>query len=116
MQTPVPVQSVLDLNEGSYSRETSGLAEMQGRAYATTNLSAGATALPHFHEDTHLSFLIRGAIEDKRRDRTDERTAGELMFFHAGEPHQSIYKTFPAVNVNLELAPSYLKANGLDEA
>src|SRR5215207_7668316 len=108
MKSAIPVQSVLELNEGSYSRETSALLQGNGRFYATTNLRAGSTAMAHYHDDTHLTFLVKGRVRDKRKGRSDDRVSGQLMFFYAGEVHQSFYETFPAVNITLEIAPSYL--------
>lgn len=116
MLSAIPVQSVLALSEGSYSRETFGLSQARGRVYATTNRWVGLSTIPHYHDDTHLSFVIKGGIHDKRNNWEADRASGDLMFFYAGEIHQSIYKVFPSISVNLELAPSYLKAAGLDEA
>lgn len=38
------------------------------------------------------------------------------MFFHAGELHQSISKSFPARNINLEIESFFLRDNDLTEA
>jgi AraC family transcriptional regulator len=38
------------------------------------------------------------------------------MFFHAGEPHQSLSKLFPAQNVNLEIESAFLRENRVTES
>ncbi len=38
------------------------------------------------------------------------------MFFHAGEPHQSISKLFPAKNINLEIESTFLQENATTES
>ena len=115
MDIALPIQSVLALNKGKYLRQTVSLAEGRCRVYSTKNMDASTTLL-HYHEETHLSFILNGGIIDKRKRSEAERFSGDLMFFHAGEPHQSIYKIFPSLNINLELAPSYLTENNFSES
>ncbi|HEX8737562.1 MAG TPA: helix-turn-helix transcriptional regulator, partial [Pyrinomonadaceae bacterium] len=48
---------------------------------------------------------------DKRRTRETERVAGELMFFHAGEPHETIIELFPTKSINLIIEHEFLQDN-----
>ncbi|HQU82781.1 MAG TPA: helix-turn-helix transcriptional regulator, partial [Pyrinomonadaceae bacterium] len=57
----------------------------------------------HFHENAHLNFILSGGIIDKRQRSETERISGDLMFFHAGEPHLTIYKRLPQINISLEI-------------
>jgi AraC family transcriptional regulator len=75
-----------------------------------------ATANVHYHENTHVSFVLQGGVLDKRRTWESERLAGELMFFHAGEPHQTVIELFPTKNINLAIDPQFLQNNLATEA
>ena len=96
-------------------RETVPLPRVAGTIHITTNLEAGSTDLLHYHENTHLSFILRGGIIDRRKRSENERPPGELLFFNAGEPHQSIYRGFPAASINLELGRSFFHDNSVTE-
>jgi len=109
------MQSILDLSGGKYSCVTANLPQTNGRVVATTIVEDVSTHLLHYHEMSHLSFILNGAIVDKRRTFETERLSGELMFFHAGEAHQTIYKIFPATNINLELGNFFYEENSINE-
>jgi AraC family transcriptional regulator len=70
---------------------------------ATKILEKGSYEVPHFHENAHLNFILNGGIIDKREKSETERLSGDLMFFHAGEPHQTIYKHLPEINISFEI-------------
>lgn len=61
----------------------------------------------HFHENAHLNFILNGGIIDKRQKSETERQSGDLMFFHASEPHQTLYKLLPQINISLEIDDSF---------
>ena len=116
MTSALPMQSILDLNGGKYSCVSANLPRAKGRVVATTIAESASTHLLHYHEMSHLSFILNGAIIDKRKASEAERLSGELLFFHAGEAHQTIYKIFPATNINLELGDFFYKENSINEA
>lgn len=72
--------------------------------------------LLHFHENSHLSFVIKGGGTIKSQSLMGERLPGNLIFFHAGEPHQCVAKQFPMENVNIEVGLDLLRANYLTES
>lgn len=111
-QTPMMM-----LEKGAYLGKVLDLSQADGiLAGATSYYPDDGTGVMHYHENSHLSFVLRGGGFEKRKTTEFERSPGEIMFFHAGEPHQCISKTFPARNVNLEIEPSFLNDNGLTEA
>ena len=115
MDSGLPIRSFLALNRNKYVRETVRVPRVAGTIHITTNLEAGSTDLLHYHDNTHLSFILRGGIIDRRGHSETERPPGELLFFNAGEPHQSIYRVFPAAGINLELGPSFFRDNSVTE-
>lgn len=70
----------------------------------------------HFHNNSHLSFVIKGGGTIKSKSLICERLPGNLIFSYAGERHQCIAKQFPTVNVNMEVGLDLLRANCLTEA
>jgi AraC family transcriptional regulator len=85
-------------------------------AGAQTFRKEGASAAIHYHESSHVSFMLQGGVLDKRKTWETERLSGELMFFHAGEPHQTFIKSFPTKNINLAIEHRFLQENLTTEA
>lgn len=110
------IHSVLALNIGNYFRQLNSLPQAKGFIYATTNFEIGTTDVLHYHDTSHLSFILKGGMVDKRQSYEIERSAGDLMFFYEGEPHQSIYKLFPITNITIELNTSFLQQNSINES
>lgn len=70
-----------------------------------------ASAAMHYHENSHVNFVLQGGVLDKRRNRETERVPGELMFFQAGEPHETVIKSFPTKSINLVIEQEFLQNN-----
>lgn len=105
------------LGKGAYLGKVLDLSKADGiLAGATSYYPDDGTGVMHYHENSHLSFVLRGGGFEKRKSSEFERLPGQLMFFHAGEPHQCINKSFPARNINLEIEPVFLSDNRLTEA
>jgi AraC family transcriptional regulator len=108
---------MLMLEKGAYLGKVIDLSEADGiLAGATSYYPGDGTGVMHYHENSHLSFILRGGGVEKRKSSEFERLPGEIMFFHAGEPHQSLSKLFPARNVNLEIESVFLRDNGVTES
>jgi AraC family transcriptional regulator len=105
------------LEKGAYSGNAVDSLRAEGViAGAQTFRKERAPATVHYHENSHLSFVMQGGVSDKRRNREIERLPGELMFFHAGEPHQTVIESFPTKNINLAVEREFLRANLATEA
>lgn len=105
------------LGKGAYLGKVLDLSKSDGiLAGATSYYPGDGTGVMHYHENSHLSFVLRGGGVEKRKSCEFERLPGQIMFFHAGEPHQCINKLFPARNINLEIEPAFLSDNRLTES
>lgn len=105
------------LEKGAYLGKVLDLSQADGiLAGATSYYPGDGTGVMHYHENPHLSFVLRGGGFEKRKSSEFERLPGQIMFFHAGEPHQCINKSFPARNINLEIEPVFLSENRLTES
>ena len=116
MKSPLTIQKYLALNDGKYLRESVKIPQVGSSFYVTTHPETAASDLLHYHEQAHLSFIINGGVIDKRQRSEAEKTSGDLLFFHAGEPHQTFYKGFPVKNINVELNDEFFLQNEVSEA
>lgn len=104
------------LHTGQYSGKVTELKTADG-------LLAGITAYSpercnpdfHCHENPHLILLLNGGNVYNTRRRSSEKTAGDLLFYHSGEVHQTLPGTAFSRCINLEPEPDFLGRNGLTE-
>ncbi len=104
-------QTFFDLNRGTHLSEIFRLPKGEANVYVSTHFELGDSDLPHYHDEPHLTFVLSGGVVDKRKNIDAERLAGELMFFHAGEPHRTISKIFPTKYVSLQFQSDFFKQN-----
>lgn len=102
MQSAIDIQRYLSINQGRYLRESLYLKRMDCTVYVTTHEETAKTDLLHYHAEPHMSFVLSGGVIDKRRSTETERVACDLMYFDAGEIHQSLYRQFPVRSLNIE--------------
>jgi AraC family transcriptional regulator len=103
---------MLALQKGSNLGNVVGLLRTEGViAHANTFSKEDSIASIHYHDTSHISFVVQGGLLDKRQTWEVERLPGELLFFHAGEPHQTIIKSFPTKHINLAIKDKFLQDN-----
>ena len=103
---------MLVLEKESYSGNAFDTLRAEGVfAGAKTFRKQAAAAAVHFHENSHVNFVLQGGVLDKRKTWETERVSGELMFFYAGEPHQTIIELFPTKSINLVIEHEFLQHN-----
>ena len=73
------------------------------------------TGVWHSHEKPMLSFVLYGNNTEYRKERTTERVAGSVNFYHAYEPHKNVYNNFPSKHISLELDDDFLTKYGYTE-
>jgi len=100
---------------GKFSGEVIDFANTAGISTSmTTYQKSGFDNELHFHDNTHISFVLHGGCAEKKRDQY-ERLPGKLTFYHAGEPHQVINVAACSRHINIEIEPSFFERNDLDE-
>lgn len=109
MNRALPNQTFYSLNKGKHQSEVFKLSNESATVYVSTHFELGNSDLLHFHEEPHLTFILNGGLKDKRKRFETERFSGELMFFQAGEPHQTITKTFPTKYFTLQFQNNFFK-------
>ncbi|MGC2236332.1 MAG: AraC family transcriptional regulator [Pyrinomonadaceae bacterium] len=108
---------MLALEKGTYLGNAVDTLRAEGViAGAKTFRKQAAAAAMHYHENSHVNFVLQGGVLDKRKTWEVERVPGELMFFHAGEPHGTIIELFPTISINLIIEREFLQDNQATEA
>ncbi len=110
------MSQLLSLDKGHYLGKIVDMCYADGIiAGATTYPEEALTSQMHYHDNLHISFVLQGGSVEKRIGNKYERLPGNIMFYHAGEPHQNIQKIFPSKNINLEIENDFLKKYELTE-
>ncbi|MES2651990.1 MAG: helix-turn-helix transcriptional regulator [Bacteroidota bacterium] len=74
---------------------------------STTELSPNDfNGMPHYHDNAHFSFVLRGGCAEKKKTGY-ERLPGSITWYDAGEIHQIIKVKQSSFHVNFELPPSF---------
>lgn len=104
------------LHKGEYSGHITGIKTADG-------LTAGITAYApercnldfHCHENPHLILLLNGGNVYNSRRRSLEKTAGDMLFYHSGEVHQTLPGTAFSKCINLEVDLAFLERYHISE-
>jgi len=107
---------MLALEKEAYSGNAFNALQAEGLIAGAKTFRKQAAAARHYHANLHVNFVLQGGVLDKRKTWETERAAGELMFFHAGEPHETIIELFPTKSINLVIEHKFLQDNLATEA
>lgn len=104
------------LHKGQYSGELSRLKTADGllagiTAYSPEHCDPGF----HCHENPHLILLLNGGNVYNTRRQSSEKTAGDMLFYHSGEVHQTLPGTAFSRCINLEVEHDFLKRHHMTE-
>lgn len=70
---------------------------------------------PHVHENPIISFILEGESYERINRATNQRRAGDIRFYGAGDLHQVKINKFPSRNINFELENEFLRRNDFSE-
>lgn len=68
----------------------------------------------HYHVQPHFSYLFRGQDIERKNNTEQKRLAGQLFYYEAGEPHQTLYRKETTQNIVIELSPLFLQQYNLN--
>ncbi len=107
----------LSLTTGQYLGNITNIRYSEGiiaSAVTADRLEIGNDA-PHHHENPIISFILEGDSIERIDRHTNERSAGDIRFYRAGELHQVTIKRFPSRNINFELENQFLNRYEISE-
>lgn len=104
------------LHKGQYSGHITGLKTTDGLLVGITSYSReGCNPHFHCHENPHLILLLNGGNVYNSHRHSHEKTAGDMLFYHSGEVHQTLPGTVSSKCINLEVEQDFLLRHGLSE-
>lgn len=69
----------------------------------------------HYHENSHLCFLLQGEDTESRRSGSYTRKAGDIFFYRAGEEHSSVSRTLLTKNTIIEFEQAFFTEYSISE-
>jgi AraC family transcriptional regulator len=106
---------MLTLNKGEYSGNILQLMECQGIVASKTGYKNDYNQSIHYHANPHLSFILNGALTERKQNQTQLKTTKDILFYHSGELHQTISLTPTTQNLNLEIDALFLSNYEISE-
>lgn len=82
----------------------------------TTYQKELGTSTLHYHQNPHLSFVLKGTMQVRRKTLVSDRAAPEhISFMHGQEVHQITPLSQSCKNINLELEANFFSRYDLTE-
>jgi len=108
---------MLVLNKGAYLGSVRSTTSTGGVLIGITEYQAELVMSPmHYHENPHLSFVLKGSMGVRRKDHScSNQKLESVSFMRSGEVHQNSVQSELCKNMNLELEPEFFTKYGLTE-
>ncbi|ADB38221.1 helix-turn-helix transcriptional regulator [Spirosoma linguale] len=108
---------MVELQKGHYLSETNRIYPADDVLVGlTTYQKVLGTSTLHSHRNPHLSFVLKGTMQVRRKTLFSDRTAPEqISFMHGQEVHQVTPLSQFCKNINLELEASFFRRYDLNE-
>jgi AraC family transcriptional regulator len=68
----------------------------------------------HYHVQPHFSYIFKGEDIERKNNTEQKRLTGQLFFYEAGEPHQTLYRKETTQNIVIELSSLFLQQYNLN--
>ena len=105
------------LSAGQYSGAIDRLKHIDGLIAGTTVYEKNAFGRDfHYHENPHLTYILQGGNIENRKGTNVELKAGDVVFYHSGEWHQTLPAAAFSKNINLEIEEVFLKTFDISES
>ena len=97
------------LHKGQYSGKITNQKTTDGLLVGITSYSADACNPDfHCHENPHMILLLNGGNVYNSRRKSTEKIAGDMLFYHSGEIHQTLPGTAFSKCINLEVEQAFM--------
>ncbi len=112
------IQSMQTLSKGQFFGNLECYKEAIGITASVTSYEKNDSIADsfHYHEHPNLYFILTDGSIEKRKGIQTEQFAGNLRFYHAGEPHQNIRKGAHPKSLNLEIDRTFLNEYNISES
>ncbi len=108
---------MFSLDTGKYTGKITKSLNIDGNIITNTHYSRKESNCDwHYHENPHISFIIKGGDSESRRSISYERKVGNIFFYHAGEKHRTVSGQKTSKNFNIEFGKNFLNRFEFSEA
>jgi AraC family transcriptional regulator len=109
---------MLVLTRGEYFGSVSSSTSADGVLIGITEYQGVSGLCPeHYHENPHLSFVLKGTMFVKRKELYgSDPKAEQISYMHAGQVHQNAANSARCKNMNLELEPDFFSRYNITES
>jgi AraC family transcriptional regulator len=98
---------MLQLKSGEYLGQINKHWNTDGVLISETAYPAQVFEGWHYHENHHISFIIRGGNKEQRKGRETEILPGTIVSYQSGELHRNFNTDTSSWNINLEIETSF---------
>lgn len=109
------MEGILMLNKGEYSGDILQMKEYNGIIASRTSYDKNYNSAFHYHENPHVTFIVQGGNLETKKGESNIRKSNDVMFYYAGEWHQTTPTDSNTKNLNLELDIDFLVNNNISE-
>jgi AraC family transcriptional regulator len=100
---------------GNYLGQNSTQVNTSGLIISKSVYNEGQTSNWHFHDNSYLTFILKGGSQEKREHQNFECLPGMLLFYPAKEIHKNNNYTKGSMNLHLEFEDSWYKKFDIKE-
>jgi AraC family transcriptional regulator len=98
---------MLQLKSGEYLGQVNKNWDADGVLISETAYPVRVFEGWHYHENHHISFIIRGGNKEQREGRETEILPGTIVSYQSGELHRNFNTNASSRNINLEIEASF---------
>ena len=105
---------MLQLKGGSYLGSNKKSWAANGVLISETEYHSKVFEGWHYHENSHITFILQGGNREQRKSGELEAIPGEIFFYASGELHRNLNTRHPSRNINVEIEDSFFTQYSLE--
>ena len=105
---------MLQLKGGRYLGSNKRSWEANGVFVSETEYHSKVFEGWHYHENSHITFILQGGNREQRKNQELEAIPGEILFYASGELHRNLNTRHPSRNINVEIENSFFSQYNLE--
>ncbi|HET9058210.1 MAG TPA: AraC family transcriptional regulator [Chitinophagaceae bacterium] len=102
-------------SNGKYLGQTTFEIRTNGFIISRNQYHADFSSSWHYHENPHITFILKGGSLEKRRKESIECVPGMLLFYNKQEKHKNELYRKGSKNFSIEFESNWLEKNGVNK-
>ena len=104
----------MKLEQSKFLGTTSNKYDLDQYLLSIVNFKTSAPEDWHYHENTHLSLVLKGGSRESRKNGDFQLTAGKIILYNEGETHCNKYTALPSKHLILEFKKDFFNKRNLE--